>query len=343
MQFITEPLSRDEVIKAIEFKSPKRIPMVFTKWWGEGLWEEHGERLNEFAKYPEDVVVLGFPMPSFTKRDDGFCWCLPEVDLSKSAGHDANVRLPDWSYIDDLVNNPPNVDIPGLWDEQIKRAEQARKEGKYVAIHHWSLMFELIWNFRGMENLLADYIEEPENVHKLHNLVCETEIKLLKQAIELVKPDGYIISDDLGSQHSLMMSPAHFREFIKPYYERVWGFTHQHGVHNWLHTCGCINEIIGDLIEAGLNVLHPIQKHTMDWDEIAAKWKGKITFWVGMDVQQTLRVGTPEEVREEVRLMKRTFSSPEGGMILASGNGIVGGTPFDNIEAYLNECCNPEF
>ncbi len=343
MAYIIDPLPREEVVKAIEFGSPARIPMVFTKWWGEGLYEQYGDRLSQFEKYPEDVCCLGFPSPSFDRREDGFCWHLPKVDTSRFKGNDATIRLPDWDYIDELVANPPNVNAPRLWDAQIKQAEKARAEGKYILIHHWSLMFERIWNFRGMENLLADYYEEPENVHKLHKLVCDTELKLLEKAVELIKPDGYSFSDDLGSQNALMMSPEMFREFIKPYYVRIWGYTHQHDIHNWLHTCGCIKEIIGDLIEAGLDVLHPIQKHTMDWNEIAAKWKGKITFWVGMDVQQTLRVGTPDDVREEVRLMKRTFSSPEGGMILASGNGIVGGTPIENIEAFLNECCKSEF
>ena len=76
----------------------------------------------------------------------------------------------------------------------------------------------------------------------------------------------------------------------------------------------------------------------MDWDAIAEQWKGKIAFLVGMDVQDTLINGTPEEVRQEVRLMRDTFDSPEGGFLYAAGNGIVGGTPLENIEAYLNEC-----
>ena len=58
----------------------------------------------------------------------------------------------------------------------------------------------------------------------------------------------------------------------------------------------------------------------------------------GMDVQDTLINATPEEVRREVRLMRDTFDSPSGGFLYASGNGIVGGTPIDNIEAFLDEC-----
>jgi AGZA family xanthine/uracil permease-like MFS transporter len=61
----------------------------------------------------------------------------------------------------------------------------------------------------------------------------------------------------------------------------------------------------------------------MDWEAVAKKWKGKIAFWVGMDVQDTLINGTPEDVRREVRLMRDTFDSPEGGFLYAAGNGIV--------------------
>ena len=217
-------------------------------------------------------------------------------------------------------------------------AEKARAEGKYVLMHHWSLMYERIWNFRGMETLLMDYYDYPDEVHSLNRAVADTEIKLLHRAFEEVKPDGYMISDDLGTQNALMMSPATFREFIKPYYTEIWGLCREHDVDTWLHTCGNVSEIIGDLIECGLNVLHPLQKHTMDWDEVAAKWKGKIAFWVGMDVQNTLINGTPEDVRREVRLMRDSFDSPAGGFLYAAGNGIVGGTPFENIDAYLHEC-----
>lgn len=339
MKYVTEPLPREEVIKAIEFGYPKRIPMCLTKWWGEGLGAQYGERLREFDKYPEDVAIVGMPAPWYDKRDDDFYWHLPEIIDVSGRGLDSAVRMPDWKMLDYCIDNPPNTDAPGLWEPVVRAAEKARAEGRYVLLHHWSLFFERAWTFRGMQNLLMDYIDEPENVHRLNELLLSVELKLLEKAAELVKPDGYMISDDLGSQDALMMGPKHYREFIHPYYCRLWGKTHEYGFHNWLHTCGCIDGIIGDLIDAGLDVLHPIQKHTMDWDRIAEEYKGKITFLVGMDVQQTLPYGTPEQVREEVRLMKRTFSSPAGGMIYAAGNGIVGGTPFENIDAYLDECC----
>jgi len=331
-------LTREEVRRAIRFGSPPRPPKAFTKWWGEGLWEQYGEALHRFDKYEEDVVVVPFPCPAFEPREDGFYWRLPKRERSGPVGLDADAVLPDWADLPALLAALPDTDAPGLFDEATALAQKAHAEGKYVLIHHWSLMYERIWMFRGMQQLLLDYYDYPEEVHALHRAVLDTEMKLLRRAAREVQPDGYMISDDLGSQTSLMMGPNLFREFIKPYFAELWGLARELDVDPWLHTCGNVESIIADLIECGLAVLHPLQKRTMDWDAVAKKWKGKIAFWVGMDVQDTLINGTSEDVRREVRLMRDTFDSPEGGFLYAAGNGIVGGTPLENIEAFLSEC-----
>jgi len=80
-----------------------------------------------------------------------------------------------------------------------------------------------------------------------------------------------------------------------------------------------------------------VQKHTMDMAQAAKRWGDKLTFHAGFDVQQTLRWGTPDDVRAEVRRVMDIFDGPRGGMVMAAGNGIVGGTPFENIEAFLDE------
>jgi uroporphyrinogen-III decarboxylase len=111
-------------------------------------------------------------------------------------------------------------------------------------------------------------------------------------------------------------------------------------MHVWLHSCGDNSLLLPDLIDAGVDVFHPVQKHTMDEVEIARQFGGKIAWLAGMDVQHTLQEGTPDEVREEVRFLIDTFDRPEGRMLIAAGNGIVAGTPIDNIEAFLDEALN---
>ncbi len=96
-------------------------------------------------------------------------------------------------------------------------------------------------------------------------------------------------------------------------------------------------DLLPHLIDAGVDVIHPIQKHTMDEVETMRRFGGQISFLAGIDVQHTLQEKTPEEVRQEVRFLIDTFSRPEGGMCIAAGNGITAGTPLENIEAFLDE------
>jgi uroporphyrinogen decarboxylase len=108
-------------------------------------------------------------------------------------------------------------------------------------------------------------------------------------------------------------------------------------LHWWLHSCGNNTAVMDDLIEAGVNVFHPVQKGTMDEVAVAQKYGDRLTFLAGFDVQHILPEGSPEEVREEVRFLIDTFDRPDGGLCLAAGNGIVSGIPLENIDAFLDE------
>jgi uroporphyrinogen decarboxylase len=108
-------------------------------------------------------------------------------------------------------------------------------------------------------------------------------------------------------------------------------------MHFWLHSCGDNTLLIPDLIDAGLTVFHPVQKHTMDEVTTATNFGHRLTFLAGIDVQHTLQEKDPEGVRQEVRFLIDTFDRPDGGLCVGAGNGIVAGTPFENIEAFLDE------
>jgi len=99
-------------------------------------------------------------------------------------------------------------------------------------------------------------------------------------------------------------------------------------------------EIMGDLVETGVSIFHPVQKGTMNEIEITKKYGDKLSFLVGFDVQHIIQEANEQGVRQEVRYLIDTFSRPEGGMCLAAGNGIIAGTPIENIEAFLNEAVN---
>ena len=322
------PLSRAEVIKAIERQNPSRIPLVRAKWWGEGLYEQYGERLHTFDRYPEDVVQLWIDPLDYSQM--GLSW-----DIDTEGAHDARIVVDDWDKLDEFIEKLPNPETDPQIDVLVAQAEQARAEDRYVMFCWWRLFFERPWGIRGMTNLLMDYYTAPNEIHRLHDALCTLYCGFIERAVRDLKPDGFWTSDDLGHQTQPFMRPRTFREFLKPYYVRIGEALREHGMHWWLHSCGNNTPLLPDLIDAGVNVFHPVQKHTMDEVAVAREFGDRLTFLAGIDVQHVLQEKDPDGVREEVRFLIDTFDQAGGGMAIAAGNGIVSGTPFENIWAMV--------
>jgi uroporphyrinogen decarboxylase len=327
---VWEPLPREEVIKAVERRGPERIPLAFARWWGEGLVQQYGARLDELQRYPEDIRMLWVTPYDVTRMN--LSWPLPGA-----GAHDARPIIDDWAKLDEFIAKLPDPYNDPQFDELVKQADKYRAEGLYLMFGWWSLLFERPWGIRGMQNLLTDYYLEPDNVHKLHAALCQHYIRYIQVSIEAFSPDGFWTSDDLGHQTQLMMRPHQFRDLIMPYYGQISEVLRAHKLHWWLHSCGNNTDIMGDLAGVGIDVFHPVQKHTMDEVAVAHDYGARMTFLAGIDVQHTLQERDPAGVREEVRFLIDTFDRPDGGMAIAAGNGIVSGTPFENIEAFLDE------
>jgi uroporphyrinogen decarboxylase len=330
MNNLFSPLPRAEVVKAVERKYPRRIPLVMAKWWGEGFEALHGEALKRFDKIPEDVIIALIEPFDYSRMS------LPwEVDLT--GAYDTRCVLDDWAKLDEFIAHMPDPeqDPQFAWAKEMEA--KARAEDRYFIFGWWRLFFERPWEIRGMLNLLKDFIKYPEQVHKLYDALCETYLAYLRRALRDFRFDGFWTSDDLGHQKQLFMSPDTFRQFLKPRYERIGALLQEHGIHWWLHSCGNNTLVMGDLADAGVNVFHPVQKHTMDERANAAQFGDRLSFLAGFDVQQTLRTASPEAVRAEVRFLIDTFDRPEGGLCLAAGNGILPGTPLENVDAFLDE------
>jgi uroporphyrinogen decarboxylase len=325
-----QPLPREDVIKALERNNPPRIPLVRAKWWGEGFSELHGERLARFDSYPEDATILLIEPVMFERMS--LSW--PVV---AEGAHDARVALDDWAKLDEFIAKLPDPKNDPQMDALVEQAAQVRARGQYLMFGWWRLFFERPWAIRGMQNLLMDFYLYPEQVHRLHSALCDLYIAYLDRGVRELRPDGFWTSDDLGHQKQLFMSPDTYRALIKPYYLRMGAYLKEHNLHWWLHSCGNNTAILDDLIEAGVDVFHPVQKGTMEYAQVAHDYGDRLTFLVGFDVQHVLQEGSPEEVRAEVRHIIDTFDQPGGGLCIAAGNGILPGTPLDNVEAFLDE------
>jgi uroporphyrinogen decarboxylase len=324
------PLPREEVIKAVERRKPVRIPLVQAHWWGEGLEDYYGKKLQELERFPEDAAFLWIDLSNYS------AWNLPWT-IKTDGPYDARPVLEDWNRLDEFITHLPDPEKDARFDDLKRQADQAHQDDRYVLFACWRLFFERPWEIRGMRILFMDYHQHPNEVHRLHEALCQLYLNYLKRAVRELHPDGYWTSDDLGHQKQVFMSPKMFRELLKPYYLRIGNFLHEHKLHWWLHSCGNNTLLLSDLVDAGVDVFHPVQKGTMDETATARKFGGVLTFLAGVDVQHVLQEADPEGVRVEVRKLIDIYDRPKGGMCIAAGNGILPGTPFENIEAFLDE------
>lgn len=189
---------------------------------------------------------------------------------------------------------------------------------------------------RGMENLMIDYYENMDELKILGEKLMEWHFRIIDRYAEL-GVHGCLVTDDLGHQTAPFMSPAIFKELYFPMYKRFAEHCHKRGLHYFVHSCGNNTPLMDMLIEAGVDVFHPIQTGCMDIEATARDYGGKISWFAGFDVQHLLPEGTPEQVRAGVRYLTDTLARPEGGLLLAAGNGIMPDTPLENIEAFLDE------
>jgi uroporphyrinogen decarboxylase len=179
----------------------------------------------------------------------------------------------------------------------------------YRASGFWSPFFHDVCDLFGMENYMVKMVTHPEVVKAATGRVCDFYLRandrFYDEAGTLV--DGFFFGNDFGSQLDLMLSPAHFDEFVLPWMRRLIGQAKARGYQVLLHSCGSIYRVIGRLVEAGVDCLHPLQARArgMDAETLAGEFKGRIAFLGGIDTQELLVHGAPEDVRAEVRRVRR--------------------------------------
>lgn len=342
---LRQPLSREEVINAIERKDGSKVPLVLHKWWGVGLYEKYGEGLNKMAdNFPDDIFFIFYTQPGetvSTTKSPNYRWGY-KSDYSGAAKHsigEATELLDNWSELDEMLTDFPNPNEPDSFDVVIEELPKA--QGRYKLGGWWNLFHEALWKIRGMENLMIDYYEEMDNLKILSKKLLEY-YKIVIDRFSDLGFDGIFSSDDLGHQTGPMMSPDIFEELYFPLYKELISYVHSKGMHMFLHSCGDNTKLMEFLIEAGLDVFHPIQAGCMDELETATKYGDRISFLAGVDVQHLLPMESVDGVRNGIRKMISNLYKPNGGLLLSAGNGIMSDTPLENIQAMLEEVTLPD-
>ena len=295
-----------------------------------------------------------------TKDDKGNVYLYPEGDTTvlpsgklPASGFyfDAIIRQ---KPIDEANLNPSdNVDVELLKDEDLRyyetEATRLYKETEFSIIANFGgtsfgdiarIPGPFLKNPGGIRDIEEWYVStiiRRNYVYEVFSRQCEIALQNLKMISEAVgnKIDVIFVSGtDFGTQNSQFISVQTYRELYKPFHSKVNGWIHKNT--NWktfIHSCGSIEPFINDFIEAGFDILNPIQCSAANMDPyfLKQKYGRRICFWGGgIDTQKTLPFGTPEKVKEEVK-NRLTIFSKEGGYVFNTIHNIQAKTPVENI------------
>jgi len=202
-------------------------------------------------------------------------------------------------------------------------------------------LFEWSQMLFGMENLYLYVAGEKKRLAKFLDRLTEHHMEFLSRLLPKVK--GYVqflvVGDDLGMQSGPQLSPASYRELFFPRHKKMYEYAKKlSGAHIFMHNCGGIYPMIPSLIEAGVEVLNPVQTsaRNMEPERLKKEFGRDITFWGGgCDTQQTLIHGTPEQVREDVKRRLDVFM-PGGGFVWNQVHNVLADVPPENVVAMLD-------
>jgi uroporphyrinogen-III decarboxylase len=150
--------------------------------------------------------------------------------------------------------------------------------------------------------------------------------------------DGILFMDDWGTNNSLLINPRTWRELFKPLYKDYVQMIHAAGKFAFFHSDGHIQAIYPDLVEIGVDAVNS-QLFTMDIEELARLYKGKITFWGELDRQHILPFGTPAEVGAAVQRVRGALDDGSGGVIAQCEWGKD--NPAENVRAVYQAWAQP--
>ena len=195
---------------------------------------------------------------------------------------------------------------------------------------------------KGIRNVEEWYVSTAarfDYVYEVFQRQCEIGLENLAKIYDVVGDRVSLImvtGTDFGTQSGLFISPASYRKLYQPFHRRVNDWIHEHTPwKTFIHSCGSVITLLPDLIEAGFDVLNPVQCSAVGMDPrvLKERFGGKLTFWGGgVDTQKTLPFGTPAEIRSQVKERIDIFNRG-GGFVFNTMHNVQAATPTENLVA----------
>lgn len=370
---------RDRVLAALNHEEPDRVPIVIGASNATGMkvapyhglkrllgldsedryiydWPELGTILPDEAvleRLHADVrgVFDSFPAATLARNrsraphgpfiDD---WGSGQVEIEDGTWYPGIHPMADATTIDAIERYPwPDMDDPSRVAHVHDAAARLAADGRYAILATpWLLFpFERAFAMQGLEQFLLNLAVEPDFAEALLRAIADRCKALMGHFLAELGEDVDMIKigDDLGTEQSLLMSPAMYRRILKPIHADYIAFIRERTKAKiFFHTDGDVFDLLDDLVEIGVDILNPVQAGSGklgNLAEVKRRYGSRLAFCGAIDTQRVLPTGTPEQVRAEVRRAIGTLG-PGGGYLLAAVHTIMNEVPPENILAMVD-------
>jgi uroporphyrinogen decarboxylase len=231
---------------------------------------------------------------------------------------------------------PPDVDQDSNFD-WMQRDKDTYGDDYYVFPSGYFGLYERAYGLMSIPEMFLAMAGDPVLFEELLDKITNYKIDVAKRMIAMGFTSGHM-GDDLGTQVGPFFSPEMFKKHVKPYYKKLFKVYKDAGCFMMMHSCGCVTEFLPDLIEIGLDVLEPVQP-CMGIEFIKKEYGKDLIFWGGIDTQELLPYGSPDEVRKMAAKTIRTLGAG-GGHIIGPAQEIMKDVPLDNVIALVETIIN---
>ncbi|MBQ3141768.1 MAG: hypothetical protein IJC25_07390 [Clostridia bacterium] len=265
---------------------------------------------KEYGIAPEREAIYSF-------LNDDCRWVMPEsfdhsLNIDAYYGMDKHHNLGSGGC---LANAETVADVERMypWPKDVKYdfskiyAEIDKFQDKAVFTGMWSCFFHVVADMFGMENYFIQMYENPAVVEAATEKIVDYYIAMNDIFFQGLgdRADVMFFGNDFGTQLDLFMSPDNFRKFVLPSFKRLIAQGKKYGKKIMLHSCGSIYRIIPDLIDAGVDALHPLQAQAVGMSAAElAQYKNDIAFVGGIDAQSFIVNATPQQIKDEVNRVR---------------------------------------
>ena len=344
---------RERVRLALDHEETDRVPIAMVcsginaparAQLEEYLARERGTTVDAYLEPLIDIKNVGpaYVGPALAEGED--VWGVRREAVSYGEGAYDEIRhypLKDAADLDAIAwHRWPSTE----WYDYASIADAIARAGEgpggaYCLMTANGNVFESSWYMRGMEQLMMDFVLNPELAHEIMRRVTDFYVEHFARVLEAARGriDLVFTADDIGGQEGLLLSLAMWEEFIKPCHARLNARIHEFGAKVIYHSDGAVTEAVPGLIDMGIDVLQALQFDAkgMDPKNLKDSFGDRLCFEGGVSVQKTLPFGTPGDVRREVGHLVSTLGKG-GGYILGPSHAIQAGTPPENIVAMFD-------